>query len=447
MKVTKHEIKNIIINNLPVVVYVILIAFMHINMQIIYDDIHFSNALNECGIMEWLFKRYNRWSSRFIIEGIMVTVLKYFGMNVWKVLNIAVFLILPFVVNKLLNSKNDIKIKWIIYISIFLIPATCCGETGWVATSTNYLWPLTFGLMLCIPIKNNFEGKIIRKKESIIYLLGLIIAINQEQVAGVLAIIYFFTLCYNIIKKKKNNFIIIATIIILINIIFISICPGNSARKISEIKNWFPTYETFNIIEKIELAVFSTIKYITVQGRFVFLVFSGIILYAVFITNKSKIFRAIAILQFIGCLPLNVINGLIPQQFNILKETIYILNIDSAIINTFSSSNLQLHMVILYYILMLVCIVISIYAIFKNTKDTKIILSILAIGIVSKLVMAMSPTMFASAERVTIFLYMAFIIITIYILNYLKENNKKINIAYYSLAVIAMISYMSNFPL
>ena len=96
---------------------------------------------------------------------------------------------------------------------------------------------------------------------------------------------------------------------------------------------------------------------------------------------------------------------------------------------------------------MLVCIVISIYAIFKNTKDTKIILSILAIGIVSKLVMAMSPTMFASAERETIFLYMAFIIITIYILNYLKENNKKINIAYYSLAVIAMISYMSNFPL
>lgn len=439
----KEQIKDKFIKALPFIVYFILIIIINLKMSITGDDQYFSTVLQQNKFLDWVLLRYNAWSSRILIEGIMVTLLNI-GFNFWKLLNIGVFLILPYAFKKIFNSKNDTKINWLICMSLFLIPSSCYGDAGWVATSMNYLWPLAFGLLACIPIKKNFSDEKVTKIEIVTSFISILISCNQEQMAGILAIIYIATVCYNLIKKKSNKIIIFYTILVLANILFIFTCPGNGKRKISEIQTWFPEFTTLNIIDKAQLAITSMMRYIVIKGRIVFMVMSAIIMYAVFITNKSKVFRSIAIIQFIGSIPLNIVNKIIPQGLFAIKDTINQFGEPKLVINSATYNNVFLYIMILYYFIILACIVISLYSIFKDTNKRVLTISVLALGIVSRLIMGLSPTVFASQERTSIFLYASFIILIIYILKYLKENEKDIKFMYYGTIGVSLISYIKN---
>ncbi len=443
MSERKKQIKEVLIKISPFIVYCILVIFIHIKMSIWGDDKSFSIVLQEYKLFDWISIRYHTWSSRIIIESMMVILLSI-GFNIWKLFNIVVFLILPYAIKKIFNSKDDIKINWIIYLTIFLIPASCYGDAGWAATSMNYLWPLTFGLLSCIPIKKNFTNEKMGKVEIVVSSISLMVACNQEQMAGILAIIYVTTLCYNLIKRKNNKVIILNLIIVLANIIFIITCPGIDKRKISEIQHWFPNYVTLNLIDKAQLAITSMMRYIVIKGRIIFMVMTTVIMCAVFITNKSKVCRNIAIIQFIGSIPLNIVNRIIPNGLYIIKDTINQFGETKLVINPTTYDNLLLYIMIVYYVIILSCIIISLYSIFKNTNKTMIAISILILGLISRLVMGLSPTVFASAERTAIFLYATFMILIIYILKHLKENGKKIAPLYYGTIVVSLISYIKN---
>lgn len=439
----KAKIKDTFIKALPFIVYSILIIIMNLKMSIVGDDVYFSSVLQGNNLLDWISLRYNIWSSRILLEGIMVTLLNI-GFNFWKLLNIGVFLILPYAIKKIFNSKSDTKIDWLICMSLFLIPASCYGDAGWVATSINYLWPLAFGLLACIPIKKNFCDEKMTKVEIVISCISLIIACNQEQMAGILTIVYIGTLCYNLIKKKPNKIIIFYTIVVLASILFIFTCPGNSNRKVSEIETWFPEFTTLNIIDKAQLAITSMMRYIVIKGRIVFTVMTTVIMCAVFITNKSKIYRGIAIIQFIGSIPLNLVNKVIPQSLFAIKDTINQFGETKLVINSATYNNVFLYIMILYYFIILACIIISLYSIFKNTNKSIIAISILGLGLISRLVMGLSPTVFASAERTSIFLYTSFIILIIYIIKHLKETEKNIEPIYYGTIAVSLISYIKN---
>lgn len=439
----KGQIKDKFIKALPFIVYSILIIIINLKMSIAGDDQYFSAVLQQNKFLDWVSLRYNTWSSRVLLESIMV-ILFNIGFNFWKLMNIGVFLTLAYAVKKILNSKNDTKINWLICMSLFLIPSSCYGDAGWGATSMNYLWPLAFGLLACIPIKKNFSDEKMTKIEIAISCISLIISCNQEQMAGILAIIYIGTLCYNLIKKKSNKIIIVYTILILASILFIVTCPGNGKRKISEIQTWFPEFTTLNIIDKAQLAITSMMRYIVIKGRIVFMVMTAIIMYAVFTTNKSKMFRSIAIIQFIGSIPLNIVNKIIPQGLFVIKDTINQFGQPKLVINSATYNNVFLYIMILYYFIILACIIISLYSIFKDTNNRVVTISILILGIISRLIMGLSPTVFASAERTAIFLYASFIILIIYILKYLKENQKDIKFMYYGTIGVSIISYIKN---
>lgn len=444
MKEKNKQIKNLFIKYLPFIVYTILIVILHLKMSVTGDDKYFITVLKDTSLFDWLTNRYNTWSSRVILEGIMVTLL-YFGHNVWKIFNIAVFLILPYALKKLFNDKNDIKFNWLICISTFLIPASCYGDAGWVATSMNYMWPLAFGVLACVPIKKNLNNQNLTVLEKIITIISIIIASNQEQMAGILTIIYTITIIYNLIKKKNNMWIIVFEILILLSLSFILTCPGNSVRQISEIQTWFPAYDTLNLIDKVQLAITSMMRYITLKGRIVFIATTMIIMIAVFLTNKTKLFRIISLIPFIGSMPLNFLNKIIPDSLWVVKDAIIRFNAYEVVINASTYNNILLYIIFAYYIVILGSVIISLYAIFKNISKSIIPILIFGLGIISRMVMGFSPTVFASAERPTIFLYASFIGLILYIWKYLKDIGKDNRFIEYIIIIISLISYGKNF--
>ena len=437
--------KNILLSILPFITYSILIIILHVHMNIRGDDEFFLQASQQITLIELNIFRYNFWTSRIIIETIIVLLVSC-GNILWKILNIGMFTLLPYSINKLFNDNNNLKLKWLICMVTLLIPINCYGDAGWIATSVNYMWILVFGILACIPIKKNLENIELTVWERIVSTISIIIASNHEQMVAILAIFYGMTLLYNIKKKNKNNWIILYMLIILLGIVFIFTCPGNNVRSIIETKLRFPTYKDLNFIDKIQLGITSMMRYIVFDNNLSFIAMSLIIMVAVFITNKSKIFRLISMMPFIASIiPLNSITNILPGKLMILKEAINKFNTQTLVSNLFTNNNMfMFYIIFIYYIIIFISIIISLYAIFKKTDKSIITIILFGVGLISRVILGFSPTVYASVERISLFLYASFIILIIYIWKYLKElqkDNKPINI---TILTICLIAYVQN---
>ena len=90
---------------------------------------------------DWLSTRYHLWSSRLLIESVVVSLLKY----EW-ILRAVTFLIIAItpIGFYLLLKENKIKtdIRQCAAI-VFLLPLWIMNSAGWAATLINYWYPLT----------------------------------------------------------------------------------------------------------------------------------------------------------------------------------------------------------------------------------------------------------------------------------------------------------------
>lgn len=436
--------KNELFNILPFVIYSVLIIILHINMNIRGDDEAFLQVLQKATLIEWNIFRYNFWTSRIIIETIIVLLVSW-GNVMWKILNIGMFTLLPYSINKLFNDNNDLKLKWLICIVTLLIPINCYGDAGWIATSVNYMWTLVFGILACIPIKKDLKNEKLTIWERILSIISIIMASNHEQMVAILLIFYGLTLIHNIKKKNKNNWIIIYMLIILLSIVFIFTCPGNNFRSIIETELRFPSYKNFNFINKIELGITSMMRFIVIDGRIVFFASTLIIMFAVFATNKSKLFRIVSIIQFTGSIPLNIIKNILPNNLIVIKDTIDKFNKQTLVSQLFTDNNMFVfYIMFAYYIIILISMIISLYAIFKNTNKSVFAITLFGAGVISRVLLGFSPTVYASVERISLFLYASCIILIIYVWKYLKDlqkDNKLINII---ILLLCLIAYVQN---
>ncbi|MFR5190740.1 MAG: DUF6056 family protein [Clostridia bacterium] len=147
--------------NFPFFLFLLLLIILHVKiLHVNGDDIYFSNILQETnqGLFGYLQMRYTTWTSRILIEGIMVFLLKY-QLFIWRILNIGMFLLLAKSISKITNSQNHRMLNYAICGGILLIPMTVFNETGWVATTMNYLWVIALGTYAISTVKDAIEEK------------------------------------------------------------------------------------------------------------------------------------------------------------------------------------------------------------------------------------------------------------------------------------------------
>lgn len=54
------------------------------------DDVFFSQATSELGLWNYLIQRYETWTSRFVIEFLLVWIIKY--PILWRLIDLALFI-------------------------------------------------------------------------------------------------------------------------------------------------------------------------------------------------------------------------------------------------------------------------------------------------------------------------------------------------------------------
>lgn len=230
----------------PFLIFLIILLCYHWKLVVVTADYptfqtivskHPLLSLTKNGFLSY---RYATWSSRSLIEfnvGVLVSV----PTEIWRILDSVIFTAIAVLLSKLLANNNESPFFYnclaCLFVGLFIITFSKILESaGWLATTTNYIWPICFILMHFYILKEFiFKNKDTSKfKRTIIYLILIITlleAISSEQLLVMVGGAYLFIIVYCLYKKIEiPKLIYLFIIIMLFNFIYDFCCPGNINR-------------------------------------------------------------------------------------------------------------------------------------------------------------------------------------------------------------------------
>lgn len=436
------KIKNIIKENSPYIILFLVMLSIHLFFNFNTGDDLWFKKIDINNLNNYITERYNDWSSRIIIEIFLISLLKL-PTIVWMFINSLMLVIIAFSINHIFQIKKTIY-KFLTIFLILLYPLSNMSEVGWYATSLNYLWPLALGLFALLPIKNACISKKEKWYMYPLYIISLLYACNQEQMCAIIFCFYLIFTIYLYKNKKLTKFNLFQLFIAILSLIFIITCPGNSERKIIETATWYPEFTSFNILQKLYLGINSTMIFITIRTNIPFLLLSILLPVLSFASNKKNI-----IIKIITCIPiftiliLNIFSNFISSVFPYFK---IILEKLALFINSNQPLNIGISGLLFLGLCLLVMssVIITLFYSLKQ-KERYFISLIMCAGFASRIIMGFSPTIYASGIRTFIFLDFSAIIVSIYILLYLREKiDKKLNVILNIIVILLAVWQISN---
>lgn len=424
-----------------IVFFIILLShcFLKVNSG---DDLFFKTAMNN-GLLDFVSTRYESWSSRVIIEVILVYMLKLPKM-VWMLLDSASLVLVIYAIDYLFTKRSSLE-KLLVALLVLLYPLSELRSAGWYATTINYLWPLALGLFSFFPIKHARDG--IKEKSYMypIYVLSTLFACNQEQMCAIIFGIYILSI-YNLYKHKKlNKFIIVQTLLSLAGLIFTFACPGNGVRAIENMDYWYPSYSNFTIMHKSFLGVVTTFLFMTKQINLIVFITSLIIPYLTFKRDDKFIFKFISILPifiilFI-CMCPNVTLKFFPELAKFFKPFSLFLEPQDKI--SFNVYNLALLGFSFLFFASLFTSIINL----SDKKNRILVFFILMAGFASRFIMGFTPSVYASDMRTFIFFDFSIVIsLILIILDNIKIIKNK-NVLEFSIIILILLDFLQIFNL
>lgn len=420
---------------IPFLIFLIILLCYHWKLAVVTADYptfqtivskHPLLSLTKNGFLSY---RYATWSSRSLIEfnvGVLVSV----PTEIWRILDSVIFAAIAVLLSKLLANNNESPFFYnclaCLFVGLFILTFSKILESaGWLATTTNYIWPICFILIHFYLLKEFiFKNKDISKfKRSIIYLILIITlleAISSEQLLVMVGGAYLFTIVYCLYKKIEiPKLIYLFIIIILFNFIYDFCCPGNINKVKVVTKLGFPDYANFNIINKLDVGINYFLSWILMAKDLfsvIFLVLLGV--YTYLISNKKKI----TIITLIPCLAVLFFASLRFANFT----TVY---------SYFDLTNLKHGLLSLGFIRMLSCGVMyliitliplySIYLIYKDNKKLGYFIFVLLIlGFGSVIISGFTPSLTSDGRIYLNYLFVMIILDYLLVDKILEFKNK-----------------------
>lgn len=393
----------------------VFMLYKHCTVQLgVADDVWFLNIAQNKNLIVYLVERYHGWTSRLIIEAIMLVLLRLPSV-VWMILDSLMFVLSFYSMIKILNGQKSLRINLVLFALFITFPFSFFGSAGWYATTLNYAWPLGFGLYALSYIEPLLNGGKMGSIKKIFLIISLVIATNQEQMCALILGFYFLSVCYYYYKYKRINVSLISVLLFsTIILLFHATCPGNANRSVQEIATFYPSYENFTIIDKLVLGVLSTFSYILIYDEIIVLAFVVIMLFKAFQSKKIQVI-IVSLIPFFsyiyGCYSVRwnldgFVNGIVSRFAGPSDYLVYDLN-------TF-----------LYIFIILVeiaCILFVLYNVLRFETFIYITIVLLA-ALASRVILGFSATIFASLSRTFVNMFMLFILADVILLFDIKPQ-------------------------
>lgn len=417
----KEKVKSFIYQNRFLILFFIAALIIHIFLPLNWsDDAVFLKKTADKDIFTFL-----NGSARPLTDGLTYI----FSRNqwLWRILNPCIITTLLCTICKTTSADiNNKSTRLIALTAVF--PTMILVDAGFVATTLNYLWPVTFGILNLIPLTDSLNNKKTSKLLLFVLIPLLAYTTNMQQMCAVLLAVFAVSNIYFICKRNFKPYILLQFIITLSGTVSSLLLnfTGDNSRIIRETERYFPTFNQLNIFEKTELGFSSTFYCMTMEIR---QAFAGFIIFAIFLSvmifkNKKSLFSRTV--------------SLIPILFSVILGVYSIIpNINCSVIELLSGGFLHYRMNKAVYsfeivpdIVFLIITAILIYSICilienKVCKITAILIFMLGLG--SRMIMGFSPTVWASGYRTYCIMFISFIYIALIIISNKPEKEDKKN--------------------
>ena len=408
-----------------------------------YDDAFYIKQFGANTIIDFIHHRYLTWTSRVLIETTLGLIFKISG-YVWVFGQIFIMTLIGYSISKLFVKENKRQMNFMILWMLMLYPVERMAGAGWAATTVNYAWPLAMGMFSLISIRKMWDKEKIKVIPGILYVLSLIYSCNQELCCGVLLVTYvMFAIILTIRDKKKVNiFIYVQVLITILSIIFILTTPGNAIRKLDETVGYFPDYYSLSIIEKFSTGITATIGEMIANYSITFAVFTGIIAVYVYTNYKDKFVKAIGLVPFVFTMIFSYLNA-VTNNIYVIKLIRENFLVEKVLIIPQNFNYIGSYINLIISLIIIVSIFANLLLIFKNIKRS-IAFYVFGVGLVTRLTLAFSPTIFISQNRTFIIMEIADLICTILIWQeFEKTADKKLKSKIYNTIVfLAIVEYL-----
>lgn len=382
------------------------------------DDLNNIRAVSGRTVMEiWQLsvRAYQTWSSRTIVNFIpsiffnmpMVFFAAFMGISMFVLLKALALLFV---------KKGHGECNYFIACFVMMFPFGHFSTAGWVAAIGTYFSPVAFGLMSLVPIKKIYHGESFRWWEYIFYALCLVYGANIEQMMVVILACYLAAAIWFLFDRKPKLYCGVLLALSICSCLYTILCPGNFARQDKEIPKWFQTYRMLDFIDKVDLGVFTTLKWLFFDNN-LFIIFSCILL-AILIWKKytEKPIRLISLLPVLltlGLGPFKPITVLLYPNIGSMATIPY-----EGLVTAANRGGIGAFIQYMVLGAATVAIAIEIFLLSYSYAQLASSLVLLGAGFASRVAMGFSPTVYASSVRT--FDVMGFCIVAAVTLTYCR---------------------------
>ncbi|MCM1257336.1 MAG: hypothetical protein NC307_05745 [Roseburia sp.] len=363
----------------------------------------FRNQLDAYSLKDYLVIRYHSWSSRFLIEGVLVYISRH--MLLWKIVDYVFWVFLAWAFAWLFPEEKRRVACFMTVGFLLMYPIWDLRTAGWIATSVNYTWALALGVFSLHGVTRVLYGKKTPVWLALLYILAGCYGANMEQMCAVLLAVNFLAILYFAYNKtdwKKYWHVFAGFVVSLGEILFILTCPGNALRENQEIANWMPKYASFDFVDKICLGFVETMQHLLNSGNFMFLLFAVILAVLVFLKSEELLHRFFAVIPVVMNVVLTFFQGMlekyVPSFWELFENNAYV-----------SGSNYHLgesYTLMFLYLLVLGSVLVSLVVVCESWAELIAQCYLLVLGLATRVIMGFTPTIYVSKERTYLFFYM-----------------------------------------
>ncbi len=233
---------------------------MHLNCDnLLLDDWVFAEVLDLGeNPLAFLANRWQTWSSRLLIEGVLVLVTH--SIWAWRLLDCAAMTILAYGLYRLAGCQRRPSMLCLSAMMVTAIPFAVLRSTGWMATSVNYYWPLACTVVALIPLADALWRRKTHNAWCLAAGLLSIFGANQEQMAAVIvsACLVLGVVLY-IRDRRICPTICLVFAIALTELVLHLSCPGNALRAQASVAIVnLRDYGQFSLVDKLSIGLTST---------------------------------------------------------------------------------------------------------------------------------------------------------------------------------------------
>lgn len=392
------------------------------------DDLAYKNILVNQSMFDFLRERYHTWSSRVLIEAVM---LPFATGNVWwwKIADSLMIVLFLWIVSELFGGEKEqekMQAQMLMFCMIWIVPFFSLSSAGWITTTINYLWPLTLGLVAMLPLRHWDREEKIPVWEFVVCPICALYGANMEQMGAILLGSYVVFGGYLLWKRKKlSPFYFLQLLLIAGSLVFILTAPGNACRTEAEIQRFFPEFAGLSVGQKLWMGFLDTTQYYLAAGdgqkSYVFGLFSAILWLVALLTFWNRREKRGIPGLLLSLLPVVFYWG-IGQAGNFLlnsgrltrgRNGIGVLAQNRQIPGMSYFSGGLVVFQTLCYLIVLAAVAGTIFYVWGVSEETLLELLILAAGFLSRLVVGFSPTIYASGDRTALFCTAAILIVTL----------------------------------